>query len=192
MLEALEQKADGVLLLGFSGAIVFGNDTALDILRAGDGLSVVGDLLQAARGPETRRLHRLIADASAASMGLGAWPGGRMLVSRPSSLRPYMLRVMAAPAQERFLTGRGVACVIHLHDLAVQNVPSKQALSVVFGLTEREADLAVELARCASLSRAAANCGMADNTARNHLQSIFRKSGASSQAEAVQLFARIH
>ncbi len=63
---------------------------------------------------------------------------------------------------------------------------------MVFGLTDREADLAVELARCASLAQAAANCGMAGNTARNHLQSIFRKSGASSQAEAVQLFARIH
>ena len=47
-----------------------------------------------------------------------------------------------------------------------------------------------ELVRCASLA-AAANAGMALNTARNHLQSIFRKCGATSQTEAVQLFSRL-
>ena len=61
----------------------------------------------------------------------------------------------------------------------------------MFGLSEREADLAVELVRCASLADAAAQAGMALNTARNHLQNIFRKSGATNRAEAVQLFSRL-
>jgi DNA-binding NarL/FixJ family response regulator len=64
-------------------------------------------------------------------------------------------------------------------------------LGAILGLSEREADLGVALVRCPSLPQAAADCGMAFNTARNHLQSIFRKSGTSSQAEAVQLFSRL-
>jgi DNA-binding CsgD family transcriptional regulator len=45
--------------------------------------------------------------------------------------------------------------------------------------------------RCANLAGAAAQAGMALNTARNHLQGIFRKSGTASQAEAVLLFSRL-
>ena len=38
---------------------------------------------------------------------------------------------------------------------------------------------------------AAANAGMALNTARNHLRAVFRKTGAANQTEAVQLFGRL-
>ena len=81
--------------------------------------------------------------------------------------------------------------MIHLQDLAIERLPSRASLSVLFGLSEREADLAIELVRATSLAHAADRAGMALNTARNHLQSIFRKSGVSSQAEAVQLFSRL-
>jgi DNA-binding CsgD family transcriptional regulator len=114
-----------------------------------------------------------------------------MLVTRAGGRRPYVLRVMRAPRTGRFLTGLGVAAVIHVHDLAAARVPEKTLVMSAFGLTGREADLGVSLVRCAGLAAAAADAGMALNTARNHLQGIFRKSGTASQAEAVQLFSRL-
>jgi len=184
-------NADGVILLGVDGAPTFINDAAQAILAASDGVAFSQGGFLTRLGPETRRLQQMIGNAIAASQGPDAWPGGQMLVTRPSGLRPYVLRVMPAPPTEQVLSGVALGCVIHLHDLAAASLPSKVSLAAMFGLSEREADLAVELVRCASLADAAANAGMALNTARNHLRSIFRKSGATNQAEAIQLFSRL-
>lgn len=191
LLDALMQKADGVILLDRRGAPTFVNDSAKAILAAGDGLGYSNGTFVTARGPETRRLQQLIGAATALRPPSEGRHGGQMLVTRISGKRPYVLRIMPAPPMERFLTAHSIACVIHLHDLAALRPPSRAALLDVFGLTEREADLAVELMRCTGLDSAAANARMALNTARNHLQSIFRKTGTANQAEAVQLFGRL-
>ncbi|HXC53918.1 MAG TPA: hypothetical protein VNU97_01360 [Rhizomicrobium sp.] len=191
LLEAMARKADGIILLSASGVPTFMNDAAHAILTAGDGLGFCDSQLVTRRGPETRRLSQLIGEAIARTPPSESRPGGEMLVTRSNGKRPYVLRVMPAPRTERFLAGLGIACVIHLHDLAAVRVPSKTLLMAAFGFTEREADLAVELVRCANLAGAAANAGMALNTARNHLQGVFRKSGTANQAEAVQLFSRL-
>jgi DNA-binding CsgD family transcriptional regulator len=191
LLDALAAKADGIVLLGCSGTPSFMNDAALAILAADDGLAFVQGAFVTRRANETRKLHRLIAAAIAPGPPCDSRPGGELLVTRASGSRPYVLRVMPAPPTERFLSGLGIACVIHLHDLAAIRLPSRSLLVAAFGLSGREADLAVELVRCASLAGAAARAGMALNTARNHLQAVFRKSGTASQAEAVQLFSRL-
>jgi DNA-binding CsgD family transcriptional regulator len=98
---------------------------------------------------------------------------------------------MPAPATERFLSRPAIACVIHLHDPAALLVPSHETLQAVFGLTQREADLAVELVRFADLAAAATEAGMAFNTARVHLQNIFRKCAVSSQVQLVRLFSNL-
>jgi len=187
MLEALAAKADGVVLVGRTGAPSFANEAARAVLAADDGLGWSRDGFVTRRGPETRRLQRLIGEAIAPASD--SRPRGEMLVSRPSGRRPYVVRAMAVPRTERFLTRLSVAAMVFVHDLASLRLPPKAMLIAAFGLTERESDLAVELVRCASLAGAAANAGMALNTARNHLQGIFRKSGTASQAEAVQLFS---
>jgi len=191
LLEALAGKVDGIMMLGRTGVPTFMNDTARYILATNDGLTFSAKQLSTSRGPETRRLHEMITNAIASSNGAIVKPGGQMLITRPSGKRPYVARVLPAPPVERFLAVEATACVIHLHDLAAEHVPSKNALCEVFGLTEREADLAIEVVRCASLANAAANASMALNTARNHLQSIFRKCGTTTQTEMVQLFSHL-
>lgn len=191
LLEAMASKADGVVMLGHCGTPTFMNDTARAILCAGDGLAYSEGLFATRRTPETCRLRGMIRDAITASQRRDVCPGGRMLVTRPSGSRPYILSIMAAPPVERFLTGKSIACVIHIHDLTTVRLPSKSALRGVFGLSEREADFAVELARCSGLQQAAVKAGMAPNTARNHLHSIFRKTGAANRAEAVAMFDRL-
>jgi len=191
LLDALAHKADGVVLIGYTGAPTFVNDAARTILSASDGLCFANGAFATRRGPETRKLQRQIGDAIALVPPSEARSGNEMLITRPSGKRPYVLRVMRAPRSERFLTGASIACVIHLHDLAATRLPSRSLLAAAFGLSERETDLVIELVRCASLQDAAKNAGMALNTARNHLQSIFRKSNTASQAEAVQLFGRL-
>ena len=134
----------------------------------------------------------MIGSAIASSASERECGGGRMLVARPSGRRPYVVRVVPVPRTERFLTRTSIACVVHVQDLALAPAPPIEALRVTFGLTQREAELAVELARCAGLECAAASAGMALNTARNHYaRKIFQKTETSNQAEAVQLLSRI-
>lgn len=191
LLDALARKADGVILLGSGGMPTFMNDAAQALLADGDGLAFRAGTFAASRGPETRRLQAMIRDAIAASAGSRVRPGGQMLVTRPSGKRPVIIRAIPAPPAERFLSGESIRCVLYLHDLAAVRLPSKTTLCSVFGLTEREADLSVELARRVNLAAAAAGAGMSLNTARNHLQSVFRKCGVSSQSEAMQLFGHL-
>ena len=194
--DVVAQKSDGIILLGRSGQPVLVNDAAARILSTGDGIGYSAQMFQTRRLPETHRLQQLLADAIAVALDPSPLPmrkpGGQMLVSRPSGHRPYVLRVMPAPATERFLSGHNVACIIHIQDLSAVPLPSPASLQQLFGLTERETQFAIELVRHADLKRAAGTARMAFNTARNHLQSIFRKTGTTSQTELVQLLSRIH
>ncbi|MET0274438.1 MAG: hypothetical protein ABW360_15735 [Phenylobacterium sp.] len=189
LLDALTRKAEGVVLLNRAGAPTFINDAARAILAAHDGLELSRGTFVTRRPPESRRIEQLVRAALAPLAA--ADPGGRVLVTRPSGRRPYVVSVMRAPPLERFLAGHSIACVVHIQDLAAVRLPSRDALRAVFGLSDREADLAIELVRCAHLEGAAANARMALNTARNHLQSISRKTGAHGQAELVQLLGRL-
>lgn len=191
LLNGLASKADGVILLSASGAPTFLNDAASAILNSGDGLTLSQGTFLTRRPPETRRLQQLVQAALSGVKQHETPPGGRMLVTRPSGRRPYVVSVLASPPTERFLAGRGIGCVIHLQDLSAVRSPSRAALQEVFGLTEREADFAIELVNCADLQSAAAKAQMSVNTARNHLQSISRKTGARGQTELVQLLGRL-
>ncbi len=191
LLDALSCRADGIILISRDGVPTFMNATASDILDSGDGLTFAEGRFHAIRPPENRRLQSLVETAIAKDKSLSVCAGGRTLVTRPSGRRPYVLRVVPAPTTERFLTGQSIACVIHIQDLDHVLTPGKDALMQVFGLTERECDFAIELVRCASLERAANAAGMAFNTARNHLQGIFRKTNTSTQSELMQLLGRL-
>lgn len=183
--------ADGVIHLSRAGRPTFVDGAARTILAAGDGLAYSRNAFVTCTAAETRRLQQMIRDAVATVRDPEGGQGGQMLVTRPSGLRPYVLRVAPVAQAEHPAGAKSVACIIYLHDPAAVPLPSKASLCTLYELTEREADLALALVQSATLVHAASNAGMALNTARNHLQSIFRKSGASNQAEAVQLFSRL-
>jgi DNA-binding CsgD family transcriptional regulator/PAS domain-containing protein len=192
LLDALATRADGIILMDVAGRLTFANDGARAILAAGDGLSWSSEGFATARAQETRRLRGAVAAAIACrDDSAEATSDDRVLVTRPSGRRCYFVRVLPAPPVERLLTRLEIACVLHIHDLGAERLPDRRLLTVMFGLSDREVDLAIEMVRCAGLPEAAAAAGMAYNTARNHLQSIFRKCEVKSQAEAVALFAAL-
>ncbi|HEY0300163.1 MAG TPA: helix-turn-helix transcriptional regulator [Rhizomicrobium sp.] len=191
LLDALAQKADGIILLDRRGVPSFMNDAAALILAADDGLRYAAGTFVARRSAETRKLQAMVGAAVSTAPGAGDCPGGQMFVTRPSGKRPYVLRVLPAPSAERFLTQNVIACVVHIQDLSKASVPSQETLCTVFGLTAREAEFAVEFVHCAGIAGAAAAAGMSVNTARNHLQNIFRKTNCASQAELIQLLGKL-
>ncbi|UUX99572.1 helix-turn-helix transcriptional regulator [Sphingomonas sp. J315] len=182
--QALAARVSGLILLDGVGNPSFVDDGARAILAARDGLRWECDGFAAVRGPETRRLCQMI--SCGLSRGPAAHPAMRMqmLVTRNSGCRPYLVRVIATSCGE-------VVCAVHIFDLGIVHLPDPVVLREVFGLTQREADLAIELVRAGGLASAAAAAGMAHNTARNHLHGIFAKCCVMTQAEAVRLLAAL-
>jgi DNA-binding CsgD family transcriptional regulator len=65
------------------------------------------------------------------------------------------------------------------------------ALCDLFGLTSREAAIAMLLADGHGLEEIARRLRMAIGTARNHLKSVFEKTDTTRQAELVALLGRL-
>ena len=81
--------------------------------------------------------------------------------------------------------------VLLITDPDEAHVPRPSTLRVLFGLTDAEARLACVLGQTFDLQAAAAQLGIAYNTARSQLQAVFAKTGSASQAELVALMSRI-
>jgi DNA-binding CsgD family transcriptional regulator len=69
------------------------------------------------------------------------------------------------------------------HDSAVDRRP---LLKDIFGLSTREAELALALSSGQSVAEAAQNMGVTDETARGYTKSIYAKMGVRGQAELVR------
>lgn len=65
--------------------------------------------------------------------------------------------------------------------------PPEMALRAVFGLTPAEARLAAKVATGTKLEAITDEAGIAKETGRNQLKSIFAKTGVHTQAELVAL-----
>lgn len=67
----------------------------------------------------------------------------------------------------------------------------KSLLIDTFGLTGREAELVLRLRDSGTIAQAAATLGIAHNTARVHLQRVFRKTGTRTQADLAVILERL-
>ena len=181
----------GVVLLDAEGAALFLSPIAEEIVAAADGLSIRHGRLRAGTVSETTRLHRLISEAIETGAGRGAGATGALALSRPSMRKP--LNVLVSPLR---LTAAGLgpkrpAAAVFISDPELTTETTVTPLSRLFGLTRREASLAVRLARGQDLKTAAGGLDMAPSTARTHLKAVFAKTSTHRQSDLVQLLLRI-
>lgn len=125
------------------------------------------------------RFQRLMASAEGGSHGneLLMCEGGATLVVRAARLpRPV---------------GRA-ATILTFAEAGEASLPTQAALRGRFGLTESEADVALALARGRSLREIAGVRGVAIDTIRSHLRTVFSKTGTRRQASLVVLILGLH
>jgi len=72
-----------------------------------------------------------------------------------------------------------------------QRPAANGVLSSMYGLTNRDTDVAAALSTGETLERTAAALGMSCETARSHLRRIFDKTGTSRQNELMLMLARL-
>lgn len=184
-LEAFEIAGAAVLLVNERGEVIRANPAAERILCGGSGIRLIRKRLVAADMDSTaaldRALHRLL------------WMRtGSALAPPVPLLRDDALPLLAYPLKLANLTANPFAegrAMIVLIDPDRRDHPPEEALRNVFKLTLAEARVAARLASGAELNDVSDELGIAKETGRHHLKSIFAKTGVRRQAELVMLFA---
>ena len=96
--------------------------------------------------------------------------------------------VTPLPAREHILLGDSPAAVIFISDPEKEVQQLDRLLAHYYHLTPAESKLAVLLSNGTSLKRAAGQLGVAKETARSQLKSVFAKTDTHSQSELLRLF----
>lgn len=176
----------GIITLDTRGRILAMNGHAANMVAAGDGLCIEHGQLMVWKPAENRALQGLIAAVLEASSVPAACKGGALPVARRSGLPGYVLQVLPN-IRSRLDGGAAPAAIIYVSDPLLRAEPDRLVLASAFDLSPREAELAALLLRGDSLAQAAEHLAMSRNTARNHLQAIFRKTRTNSQPTLIRL-----
>jgi DNA-binding CsgD family transcriptional regulator len=112
------------------------------------------------------------------------------VVIRRRSKSPVVINVLpiGAAARSPFL---GARVLLVLSDLSRSASPRPDVLSRTFGLSAAEARLAALIATGISPEAAAGQLGIAKETARTQLKSVFTKTATHRQSELVALLLRL-
>ena len=172
------------LCLLVSGAceIVHATPAMREWLQRGSALAERAGRLTAKDNEGTQELRAWVAGVVASAESAVHYLTIERYDHPPLILRAHALEETELPEQERSQR----LAVISVHDvLAVRSLGD---LSALFELTSAEAGLVEQILSGASMTDAEAALGITANTARTHLKSIYRKTGAHSQADLVRLF----
>lgn len=157
------------------------------MVRRSEQLTLREGRLGAIQPSDNARLARLIGAVTQRS----DQPLGSVRVQPPKMLRGMILRAVRLDrARELFERLRPVAMLV-LIDLDAPVAGIAEELRLAWGLTPREADLAILIGQGCALERAAARLDMGEGTARWHLKTIFRKMGIGRQTELAHLVTRL-
>lgn len=184
MIGAIEQFAVGTVVLDHNLKILKMNEVAASILAEGDGIALVGGrvaLSQPARDAELRkRLKEAVAAPDSAGRSV-------FLAERRSGRRDIGIVIQPVQIPGFMHTGSAPALALFLGDPERQCVVTSDAVRKLFNFTPTEAAISASLANGVSVIETAHRLGIAENTVRAHLRSIFAKTGVARQSQLVHL-----
>jgi len=182
-----DRMSVGVALLHRDRRVLRLNQVATELLAKGDGLKLVDGHLMASIPSESRKLRQLIEQAvvMAGTHRVGVVSG--MSLSRPSGMAALGLAVRAAALTEWSDPSNRPAAMVIIRDPEAGVLASDEQLKRLYGLTNAEAALALELMSGRTMEESANHLGVSRNTTRCQLRAIFAKTGVTRQAELLRV-----
>lgn len=111
----------------------------------------------------------------------GGLDQGPVVVPRLNK-RPLVLRIQPLPARMFDIFRHSVAIAV-VEDLDQRMVTTPQTLKQLFGLTVKEAAIALDMATGAGVRETADRAGLSYETVRSYLKTIYQKTGTCRQSE---------
>ena len=186
----IAKQSVGVVTLDERGKIVSRNAVADQLIRDKDGLSVVNEQLHLESPSSRSKLNGFIEDIVVAQRNQEPAPTNALSVERPSGkadleilLKPMMIDKTVEP-------GHTPHMIVFINEPERSFQIETRILMSLYGFTKAEVALSKLLAEGANLDQAAAELGIARNTARAQLRSIFAKTGVSRQSMLVSLLLK--
>jgi DNA-binding CsgD family transcriptional regulator len=184
--DVLEQSATGVLLLDWTGRILFANRGARVMAQPADGFRLRSERIEALNNPDDAALQRLIGGATGRIGQAEAARGGVMRLSRKSG-KPDFTIVAAPLASETSWTEAGAVAFVLIADPETAAIRPLEMAGQLFGLSAAETRVAERLMMGDSPEQAAEILDIKTSTARWHLASLYRKTGTRGQVQLVRL-----
>ena len=177
----------GMIVVDRDLQIMKANEKARHYLVAQEGLSARSGKLHVGRACVMRRIQEAVL---------------QMMVSVPLKGLDKDLAIVGVPDSEsRIRYAVRIGGTLHppgdcwallvVAELINGNDVSRSELSSVFGLSEREAELAECFSKGMRLEQIAPMMGVSINTARMHLRNVFLKIGCCTQVELARMIARV-
>jgi DNA-binding CsgD family transcriptional regulator len=169
--------------------LVFANDLANRLLRAGDGLRVQQGQLTTRDSRQDAALQEAVCRASVIACG-GAAPAGDVLLVRRTNRRPLSVLVVPLP-RDAWIGGLVDApAIVFASDPEARPLPATTALATLYQLTRAEARLLAALLQGERIAEFAERIGISINTANTQLKQIFAKTGTNRQSDLMrQMFS---
>jgi DNA-binding CsgD family transcriptional regulator/PAS domain-containing protein len=181
---ALDRLPEGAVVTNADGKPLIVNARAEQLLKEGDGLAfdVLG--LRSSNGVLTEQLLDAIAKIGNSRDAHGQ----RLHLPRKPPRLPLLVEILPVWRLAPPTAGTSeAAVVIFIREPDAPLTIDAKALSDIYRLTPREAEIAALLAYGSNIATIAAKLGLADGTVRFNLKRAFEKTGARSQAALVAL-----
>ncbi len=173
----------GILIVDQRRRILFANPQGRSFLKASGGLEERSGKVRGERTNIDRSLGELVQRAAAPSPNF-IWAAEALGIPDGEGQPRYALKVI------RCRTDQGdAAALLVITDLLSSIHVSREALGMVFHLSDREAEFAELFGSGLRIDAIARRMGIAVNTARVHLRNVFAKTGCASQIELARTFA---
>lgn len=190
-LDALPTSA---LVLDGDSCILAASSSAKQMLAANDGLRQdERGKVRASLTCEFAGVARLIAEGLARARSETAAPPSAAIVRRPSEKAPLLLVAAPLKRRPRCLDAKddGARLLLQIIDPIEQFDDRDELLHQAYGLTAREARIAVLIGCGMGNPEVAAMLGISINTVRTHLARCFDKMGVRSQGALIRLVASL-
>lgn len=184
-LEAFELSGTAIVLLNRAGEAIRLNRCAEQLL--GNGLRVEKKKLLADTRSATEALDRALHRLIWLNLGAALMPPVRLQRDGKQPLLAYPLK-LSSMSENIFADAQALLVLV---DLENHERPPEANLQSLFGLSLAESRLASRVATGEPIDKVADELQISKETARNHLKSIFAKTGVHRQAEFVALLASL-
>lgn len=155
------------------------------LLNGGNGIEIREGRFHVERTSVKRRLQEMVERL----LGGGTQsPQPGTLIGIPNNDGRVRFAVKVVPLAEA--SGQRLA-LLAIVDLLRNDSVQRTAVAALFGLSDREAELADHFSKGLRIDEIASAMGIAPNTARVHLRSVFVKTGCTSQIELARIFALV-